>query len=98
MIDIDPVSFVLGFCTSSLIVLAALKLRNRSATGRSARARGQSRIDASDLPTDIRDEARILLSQGRKIEAVKAVRDGTGWGLKRSKEAVEALQREPDRR
>lgn len=34
-------------------------------------------------------EARDLLSQGRKIEAIKHVREATGWGLKEAKDYVE---------
>ncbi|MCB9760252.1 MAG: ribosomal protein L7/L12 [Alphaproteobacteria bacterium] len=35
------------------------------------------------------EEARDLLQQGRKIQAIKLVRAATGWGLKESKEYVE---------
>ena len=34
---------------------------------------------------------QALLAQGRKIEAVKQVRQATGWGLKESKDYVDAL-------
>ena len=97
MIEFDAVSFVLGFCTASLLALIILGLRSTSQADGSARVRGHSRIDAADLPPGVRDEVLALLSRGRKIEAVKAVRDGTGWGLKRSKETVEALENESGR-
>ena len=35
------------------------------------------------------DEARALLAQGKKIQAIKHVRAVTGWGLKEAKEYVE---------
>jgi ribosomal protein L7/L12 len=35
--------------------------------------------------------ARELMATGKKIQAVKAVRDETGWGLKQSKDFVEDL-------
>jgi ribosomal protein L7/L12 len=35
--------------------------------------------------------ARELLASGKKIQAVKVVRDETGWGLKQSKDFVEGL-------
>jgi ribosomal protein L7/L12 len=36
-------------------------------------------------------DVRTLLAAGRKIEAVRQVRLATGWGLKQSKEYVEAV-------
>ena len=42
--------------------------------------------------TDLEEQVRNLLSAGRKIEAVKLVREQTGWGLKESKEFVDRLQ------
>lgn len=35
--------------------------------------------------------ARELKAQGRKIQAIKEVRQATGWGLKQSKEYVDVL-------
>jgi ribosomal protein L7/L12 len=35
-----------------------------------------------------------LVRQGRKIEAIKRYREGTGLGLKESKDAVDALERQ----
>jgi ribosomal protein L7/L12 len=42
----------------------------------------------------IEPELRQLLREGRKIEAIKRFREATGLGLKESKDAVEALERE----
>ena len=39
----------------------------------------------------LEDQVRALLAQGRKIEAIKRVRKTTGWGLKKSKDYVDAL-------
>lgn len=44
--------------------------------------------DPSYLDYDIRD----LLAKNKKIEAVKLVREATGWGLKESKDYVENIQ------
>ena len=41
---------------------------------------------------DLEREARSLLDQGRKIEAVKLYKDQTGVGLADAKNAVEAMQ------
>ena len=38
-------------------------------------------------------QARTLIDQGQKIEAIKLVRETTGWGLKESKDYVDALAR-----
>jgi hypothetical protein len=39
------------------------------------------------------DRARDLLRAGKKIEAVKLVKDSTGWGLAQSVQYVEGLER-----
>jgi ribosomal protein L7/L12 len=39
----------------------------------------------------LEQEARMLLAQGQKIEAIKRVRELTGWGLKEAKDYVERL-------
>lgn len=52
--------------------------------------------DVEALSGSARSHAIELLQAGRKIEAIKGVRESTGWGLKRSKEAVESLKRSHD--
>jgi len=47
-------------------------------------------IDAANMDTTVRE----LLAQHKKIEAVKLVRATTGWGLKKSKMHVDAIQRQ----
>ena len=39
------------------------------------------------------EEIRGLIRQGRKIDAIKRVREKTGLGLAEAKDAVEALER-----
>lgn len=39
------------------------------------------------------DRARDLLRAGKKIEAVKVVKEATGWGLAQSVQYVEGLER-----
>lgn len=46
---------------------------------------------ATELPPDVEAQARDLTRQGRKIEAIKLVRQHTGWGLKEAKEYVDRL-------
>jgi uncharacterized protein YecA (UPF0149 family) len=40
---------------------------------------------------ELEDQVRALLAQGQKVEAVKRVLKATGWGLKESKDYVDAL-------
>jgi large subunit ribosomal protein L7/L12 len=42
---------------------------------------------------DLRQRVSALLSEGKKIEAVKLYREHTGVGLKQAKDAVEAIER-----
>ena len=40
---------------------------------------------------ELEGQVRALIAQIRKVEAVKRVRETTGWGLKESKDYVDAL-------
>ena len=52
------------------------------------------RVDrASDLPESVLEEIAGQIRAGRKIEAIKLMREATGLGLKEAKEAVEDLER-----
>jgi ribosomal protein L7/L12 len=46
-------------------------------------------VDQASLPPD----ALAALMRGNKIDAIRALRESTGMGLKQAKEAVEAAQR-----
>lgn len=43
------------------------------------------------LDDTLKFEARELLARGKKIQAVKLVREQTGWGLKQAKDFVDSL-------
>jgi len=45
----------------------------------------------ADLPAGMLDEIRLLISQNRKIEAIKRVREVTHLGLAEAKDLVERL-------
>lgn len=49
----------------------------------------------SDVPTagtsQLEQDARALLARGQKIDAIKRVRELTGWGLKEARDYVERL-------
>jgi ribosomal protein L7/L12 len=47
---------------------------------------------AGRMPDDLLRVVQDLLRKGSKIEAIKQVRERTGWGLKESKDAVEAVE------
>ncbi|NOK58672.1 MAG: hypothetical protein GFH27_549301n298 [Chloroflexi bacterium AL-W] len=49
-------------------------------------------IDPSADVSAIGNEVRALLLQGKKIEAIKRVREHTQWGLKEAKEYVDAFE------
>ncbi|WP_214410306.1 ribosomal protein L7/L12 [Sphaerisporangium fuscum] len=44
------------------------------------------------IPGDLQGQAHALAAQGRKIEAIKLVRQRTGFGLKQAKDYVDALE------
>lgn len=81
-----------GLCVGVLGVAFLVAVWRQRASAGNRNPPATARADAADMPEAARAEAIRLLAAGRKIEAVKRVREGTGWGLKRSKEAVEALK------
>ena len=48
-------------------------------------------VEREPSPETVR-QARELIAAGKYVQAVKAVRDDTGWGLKEAKEAVDRLR------
>jgi ribosomal protein L7/L12 len=48
-------------------------------------------VPPAQLSGDIPAEVQALLARGQKIEAIKRVRELTGWGLKEAKDYVERL-------
>ncbi len=45
----------------------------------------------STMPARWEVEARVLKEAGKAIEAIKLVREQTGWGLREAKDAVDRL-------
>ncbi|WP_067126969.1 ribosomal protein L7/L12 [Microtetraspora malaysiensis] len=43
------------------------------------------------IPRDLQERVRALCAEGKKIHAIKALRDGTGLSLKDAKDVVDAL-------
>src|SRR5262245_29261704 len=57
---------------------------------------------ADPLPDDVINSIRAAVFAGQKIQAIKLHREATGYGLKESKDFIEALEaelrsREPER-
>ncbi len=50
------------------------------------------------VPDAVRDMALTLIRDGRKIEAIKVVREHTNWGLKEAKDWVDAVESDPSYR
>ena len=44
-----------------------------------------------ELTPEVRRQVIELIQQNRKVQAVKIVREATNWGLKQSKDAVDAI-------
>lgn len=42
---------------------------------------------------ELEQQVQNLMAEGRKVSAVKLVRETTGWGLKRSKDYVDDLEK-----
>ncbi len=51
------------------------------------------RASPASLPRETRTAIEAALADGRKIDAIRMLREATGMGLKDSKEAVEAMER-----
>ncbi|WP_374524414.1 ribosomal protein L7/L12 [Sphingopyxis sp.] len=91
--------FALGVLCGAGLVLALRRGGGRDLTG-PPRTLSQPRpVAPVDLPridvaTASRDEELLdLIRRGRKIEAIKHLRDRTGLGLREAKDAIEALER-----
>ena len=50
------------------------------------------KISGETIDLALSDSERALLTQGRKLEAVKAYRDRTGVDLKTAKQAIDAVE------
>ncbi len=88
------VSFVIVLLVMGLVHVQQISnLKGRVARLEKAAGR-QSPVPPTGLtglPPQVEQEARRLVDQGRKLEAIRLVRGGTGMGLKEAKELVERL-------
>lgn len=91
--------FALGFLCGAGLVLALRKSSGaRDLTGpprtlSPPRPASPPAMPLIDVAAASRDEITLdLIRRGRKIEAIKRLRDMTGLGLREAKDAVEALE------
>ncbi|MBN2001795.1 MAG: ribosomal protein L7/L12 [Anaerolineae bacterium] len=68
------------------------------ALGAGATPSGSLRADAAEsVPEEVRSTVIEMLNNRRKIEAIKLVREATGWGLKEAKDFVDTIESGADR-
>jgi len=94
--------FALGFlCGAGLVLVLRKGSGGRDLTGpprtlSTPRPFSPPAMPLSDVAAASRDEVTLdLIRRGRKIEAIKRLRDMTGLGLREAKETVEAIERMP---
>lgn len=73
------------------IVLGA-RSASRNGTSPAVRSVGEAEALRTPLPPDTRNRVLELIRQQKKIQAIKVLREATGYGLKEAKEVVEALE------
>ncbi len=82
------------FLLIALLLIGLWLLRkSNTSTESSTYTPWQRDLEQHIFQSDEEADARDLVSQGQKIEAIKVVRAQTGMGLKEAKEYVEALTR-----
>lgn len=72
------------YCNNSVIVPEALRTQKQSSL---------ADANANGIPDDIEAEIMQLVRAGKKIEAIKELRELSGLDLKEARDAVEALER-----
>ncbi len=87
----DPMLMIIVVVGVAGLGLLVLVLGRRWGDVPPRRTEGRSTPSRIPLAHDQAEEVRRLLAQGRKIEAIKRVRQLTGMGLKEAKEYVESL-------
>lgn len=76
-----------------LIVLAALAVITVVVTTAVRRSRADRSANTLPPPADLHDHVRQLVSEGRKIQAIKVLRERTpGIGLKQAKAVIDAVE------
>ena len=66
-------------------------VEKHEATASTAKAHLENPFTSNSVPDAITEQARNLVNQGRKMEAIKLVKDSTNLGLKECKDFVERL-------
>jgi hypothetical protein len=87
----SPVQVDRGRLTPAIKAELLSLLVQRASRESISRRNGQSTAGLPGVSPEVISAARDLLSKRRKIEAIKLVREHTGWGLKESKDFVDGL-------
>ncbi len=87
-------SFALGFVGAGVLMMfLGWRRRRRAKTDLTdLTAPPQFPVQASELPSDLRPIILQLKAEGRKIEAIKLVRERTGIGLAEAKDLVDNIR------
>lgn len=88
----SPVQVDQGHLTPVIRAELLSLLVQRAAQESISRRNGESTGSLPGVSPEVISAARNLLSKRRKIEAIKLVREHTGWGLKESKDFVDGLR------
>lgn len=93
MDGLDTLTYwILGLLFFGLVLLFEQVLRLRRRVQQLERAtRPSMPSSAAELPAALQEQVWRLVQGGKKIEAIRVVRDRTGLGLKEAKELVDRL-------
>jgi ribosomal protein L7/L12 len=87
-----PVPVLLIFLAGGLLAFVVRRIRSDGRADPLEDAAADVSQRAAHLPSaELEQQAKALLAQGNKIEAIKLVREATGMGLKEAKDFVERL-------
>lgn len=92
MFTLDPMIVIMIGTAGLVLFLGLVYWAGRQRSPSVSMNRGRSQMDIGSLSAGLLSKIRDQLQRGRKIEAIKALREAKGWDLKRAKDAVEALQ------
>lgn len=87
------VTVLTGACVLAAVFAIMLSVWSRLQAQDTSEPVSLTRLRVEHLASQDRERALLLLQAGRKIEAIKLVRERTGWRLGRAKRAIEELER-----
>ncbi|GLX00002.1 ribosomal protein L7/L12 [Microtetraspora sp. NBRC 16547] len=88
---VGPTEMVVFFVLAAIVLVIVAVVAARAGARPSARLAWRTPGLMPPISYDLQERVRELCADGKKIHAVKAVRDGTGLSLKEAKDVVDAL-------